>query len=187
MTPSTEHKIWAGILREKIPDGAQIHNYWDENETHNIAVFTGNIGEEYFASTIGLMDIEQKKHEGISVCTEILIERRGSDQWLGNIASTVAFYALKDNWRISPGVIFERMLEIYNPKAALPHLMFVPIFQWDDMSRVTVGTRNIFPLLAVPISDGESQMVAKSGAESLQDRWQALNTDVFDWSRESVA
>lgn len=187
MAPSSAHKAWASILRERIPDGARVHNYWDEDESHSIAIFSGHIDEEYFASTIGLMEVEQRSHQGVSVTTEVLIERRGTDQWLGNLASTIAFFVLKDGWRIAPGIIFERMLEIYDPQTALPHLMFVPIFQWDDMSSISVGERMIFPLLAVPISEGESQLVAKRGSQALEHRWDALKTDVFDWTRESVA
>jgi len=185
--PSSEHKSWASLLREKVPSDARVHTYWDEGEHHSIAVFSGRIDQDYFASTIGLMDVEQRKHGGESICTEILIERRGTDQWLGNLASSVAFFVIKDGWKIAPGVIFERMLEIYDPGATLPHLMFVPIFQWSDMSRVSVGFRTIFPLLAVPISEGESRLVAKRGSQALEQRWEALDTDIFDWSRESVA
>lgn len=187
MSPPSEHKAWAGVLRDKIPNGVRIQNFRDEDETHNIDVFSGQIGEEYFASTVGLMDIEQQSHEGNSVSTEILIERSGTDQWLGNLVSTVAFYVLKDGWRIAPGVIFERILEMYDPQTSLPHLIFVPIFQWGDMSEVIVGGKVIYPLLAVPISERESQLVAKGGYQTLEDRWNALETDVFDWSRESVA
>ncbi|MEQ5834935.1 suppressor of fused domain protein [Marinobacter sp. NFXS9] len=187
MAPSSEHKAWAGILREKIPEGARVHNYKDEGENHSITIFSGHIDDEYFASTVGLMDLEQRTHQGVSITTEVLIERRGSDQWLGNLASTVAFFVMKDGWSIAPGIIFERMLEVYEPRTPLPHLFFVPIFQWDDMSRVSVGTHTLFPLLAVPISEGESQLVAKRGAQALENRWERLKTDVFDWSRESVA
>ncbi len=187
MSPSPEHKAWVTVLRKKIPDGFRVHNYWDENETHSIAVFSGHNDDEYFASTVGLMDIEQRSYQGDTICTEILIERRGTEQWLGNLASTIAFYALKDGWKIAPGVIFERMLEIYDPQTSLPHIMFVPIFQWDDMSRVFAGAKTIYPLLAVPISEKELQLVAKSGSQALEDRWVALKTDVFDWSRECVA
>ncbi|MBE0465508.1 suppressor of fused domain protein [Halomonas colorata] len=187
MALSSEHKAWANILREKIPVGVRVHNYWDDDESHSNAIFSGHIGEEHFASTIGLMKVEQQSHQETSVTTEVLIGRRGTDQWLGNLASTVAFFALKDGWRIAPGIIFERILELYDPNTSLPHLMFVPIFQWDDMNRVTVGKQTIFPLLAVPISEEELQLVAKRGSQTLENRWEALKTDVFDWSRESVA
>jgi hypothetical protein len=55
------------------------------------------------------------------------------------------------------------------------------------MSRVTLSDRTIFPLLAVPITEGEIRLVEQRGADELTNRWEGLSTDVIDWSREGVA
>lgn len=55
------------------------------------------------------------------------------------------------------------------------------------MTHVTLADRTIYLLLAVPITDGELQLVQKQGVDELQDRWEQLSTDVLDWSREGVA
>ncbi|MBW4422651.1 MAG: suppressor of fused domain protein [Myxacorys californica WJT36-NPBG1] len=77
---------------------------------------------------------------------------------------------------------------MYEPGLRVKHVVFVPPFQWEQgMTHVTLADRTIYLLLAVPITDGELQLVQKQGVDELQDRWEQLSTDVLDWSREGVA
>ena len=80
------------------------------------------------------------------------------------------------------------MVSMYAPDLDVKHVLFVPPFQWGEgMSRVTLGDRTIYPLLAVPITDGELQFVKDCGADALTSLWERRHTDVLDWSREGVA
>lgn len=184
--PPSEHKSWVAILRTRTGDAGRVLIYGDDSEQHKIAVYTGKIGSEWIGATVGLMDVEQSRNLGIEIPTEILMERRGADEYLGNILSTVAFFAMKDGWKIAPDVIFENMVSMYLPQTHLPHVMFVPIFRWDDMSRATVGSKTIYPLLAIPISQAESELVSRSGPDALTSQFEEKQVDITDWERDSV-
>ena len=79
------------------------------------------------------------------------------------------------------------MVSMYAPELEAKHILFVPPFQWaEGMSRVTLGDHTIYPLLAVPITEGELQFVKDCGVDALTSLWERRHTDVLDWSREGV-
>jgi hypothetical protein len=55
-----------------------------------------------------------------------------------------------------------------------------------DLSRVTLSDRTIFPLVAVPISEAESELARANAGRDLEDLWQRKSTDVLDWARTSA-
>jgi len=115
------------------------------------------------------------------------MDQRGHDERIGNILSTIAFYIMKDGWKIAPGVIFESMVEMFVPGTQLPHVMFVSPFQWDGMSKILLGNRIIYPLVAFPISEAESEVARKNRGKDLEDLWERQSVDVLDWGRCSAA
>jgi hypothetical protein len=175
------------LLRERAGGIGKVRVYWDEPGTHSIAVFEGSLGDAHVAASIGLMDVELPSPSGRPVHTEILMERAGSSESIGNIVATLAFYVLKDGWKPAPGVVFEQMVAMFEPATSLPHVMFVPIFRWNDFARVDLDGKLIYPLLAVPISERESAYIDTHGGQALEDLWERHGTDVNDWSRASAA
>jgi len=112
-----------------------------------------------------------------------------SENAQGIVAATIGFYIVKDGWRVAPGVTFADMVGMYAPELAAKHVVFVPPFQWDDgrLTKVALADRTVYPLLAVPITDGELRLVRDYGVDELQDRWERQSTDALDWGRAGIA
>jgi len=171
-----------------VPGQAAVNRYYDEDESHHLDIFTSANEEGIVAATIGLMDYDRSRRPGVPVYIEILLDKRGHAGPLANIASTMGFFIMKDGWKPAPGVVFETMVEMYLPQSALKHVVFVPPFQWrEGMSRVTLGEKVIHPLLAVPISEAESALIADKGMEALEAKWLRQKCDVLDWGRSGAA
>jgi hypothetical protein len=187
--PPVAHIAWAKYLRHKVPgDAVHVSRHYDEGERNAIAIFTSENAEGIVAATVGVMDYDQARPGKPPLATEILLDGRGRPKTIANIAATIAFYIIKDGWRVAPGVTFADMVSMYEPDLRVKHVVFVPPFQWEEgMTRVALADRTIYPLLAVPITEGELRLVQELGADELQERWERTSTDVLDWSREGVA
>ena len=188
MSVPVNHKKWAQYLRTLLGGECAVHNFYDESEENSVHIFTSINDEGIVAATVGLMETDQSKNKDIHLFAEILMDQRGHDQGIENVLSTIAFYILKDGWRIAQGVVFEQMLEIHFPNHPLPHVMFIPPFQWEtgEMTSVQLETKRIYPLLAVPISEAERQFATKNEDRALESLWMSNATDVLHWSRQSA-
>ena len=187
MSVPMNHKNWAQHLKLLLGGECTVHNFYDESEKNNVHIFRSINEEGIFVATVGLMEINQSKNKDIELFTEIIMDQRGYDERIENVLSTIAFYILKDGWRVAPGVVFEQMVEMYFPNHPLPHVMFVPPFQWEtEMTSVKLETKLIYPLMAVPISEAERQFAAKNEGQDLESLWTSNATDVLNWSRQSA-
>ena len=185
--PPPEHKAWWRLLRERAGSESKVHTFLDETRGHRIDVLSGRIGDDHLAATIGLMALDQSRTPGVRIHTEILMERAGTGDLVDNVVSTLAFCAIKDGWQVAPDCIFPGVVAMYDASTGLPHVMFVPIFRWNDMSRVEVGALTIHPLLAIPVSEAEARLVEREGGDALLSRLEDRAVDVNDWHRRSVA
>lgn len=134
------------------------------------------------------MEYSQSRAGLPPLMTEILVDGRGHLSYVPNVAATVGFYIIKDGWRVAPGVTFANVVEMYAPGLRVRHILFVPPFQWEDnrMTKVALSNRTIFPLLAVPVTDGVLSLVRDRGEGELRARWVSSSTDVLDWARQGV-
>ena len=187
--PPAAHVDWVNHLRAKVPgDSIRVHRHYDEGERNAIAIFTSENAEGVVAATVGVMDYDQRRREGPPLATEILVDARGRPCDVALVAGTIALYIMKDGWKVAPGVTFADIVTMYAPNLRVKHILFIPPFQWEEgMSRVALTDRTIYPLLAVPITDGELRIVEALGEDELQGRWERSSTDILDWSREGVA
>jgi hypothetical protein len=180
-------QAWYDYLCRVVPGEPSVRAYRDEAESMSIDLFRAENDEGALLATIGLMDTNQSRNPEIQIFSEVLMDSRDKDPLVANVLSTVAFYILKNGWKIAPGVVFEQMLDLYYPGHALPHVMFISPFQWKEgMSRVELGEKRIHPLAGVPISEAERRFVAENPPRALERRWEEHDTDVLDWSRASA-
>jgi hypothetical protein len=174
-------------MRTLVGGDCAVTAYWDESEENRAPIFTSRNGEGTVAATIGLMDFNQSRRPESEIYSELIMDQRAHDERIGNILSTIAFYVMKDGWKVAPGVIFERMVEMYIPKTKLPHIMFVAPFQWENMAKVALTAKTIYPLVAVPISEAESQVARTNEGRDLEQLWVRQAVDVLNWGRQSAA
>ena len=186
---SHSHKEWVKLIRSRVGGNWEVRVYYDDPKQHEIHIFTSSNESGVLAATVGLMDTENLiAASGEELRSEVIMDQRGHDSRLANILSTIAFYVIKDGWKIAPGIVFEDMVRMYIPETELPHVMFVAPFQdpFRDLYRVTLSDRTIFPLVAIPISEAESELARANAGRDLEDLWERKSTDVLDWARTSA-
>jgi hypothetical protein len=183
--PPVHHKDWVTHLQNSTVGEWSVTSHCDDTEQHSILIFASADAGGTLCSTVGLMDVILGAVSGGELRTEILLDHRGRDSHAANVLATVAFYVLKNKWRPAPGVIFEDMLTSYVSDSPGPHVLLVPPYQWVDsrMSKVAVGEFTVYPLVAVPISESEREVVSTRGYEHLLTLWDERQTDVLDWTR----
>jgi antitoxin YqcF len=186
--PSAHHRAWARYLRSTLPNHAiDVAAYYDDDRTHRVAILTARNAGGVVAATIGLMEYDQGK-AGAPIFSEVLADSRDGNEYIANVLSTVAFCVIKDGLRIYPGAVFEGAIAMYTSELNVRHAIFVPSMQWGDaMSNVSLVDRIIHPLLMIPITDAESDLVRRQGAEELELLWTRVHCDVFNWRRASAA
>jgi hypothetical protein len=184
---SSDHKEWAKHMRQLVGGCSTVTAYYDEPNSNKIHIFSSSNDEGVVAATVGLMEINQSHRPDIDVYAEVIMDQRGHDEGIANVLSTIAFCVMKDGWKLAPGVIFYDLVKMYFPDTKLPHVMFTAPFQWDAMSKVALSKKTIYPLVAIPISEAESQLASTNASQDLENIWARQSTDVLDWGRQSVA
>lgn len=185
--PPQRYKQWVRYLRDMIPGDIRVSGYADSDDANKIDIFTSSNADGVVAATVGLMDHDQSPDPAVAIHTELVLDARGQQPKLCNVLSTIAFFVIKNGWKLAPGVVFEDMIERYEPSLDIKHVMFIAPFQWETgMTRVELERQVIHPLLAVPITERERQFVADHGDDALMKIWESANTDVLDWTRRSA-
>lgn len=184
--PPSSHKEWAVHLRDTMGGKCSVHSYLDDSGRNKTRICTSISSEGIVAATVGISDIDQSGARGLGQYTEIIMDKRDADDRVANVLSTIAFYILKDGWRVRPGVVFESMVSMYFPDTKLPHVIFIAPFQWPGMGNVPLSQKTVYPLVAIPISEAESRLAASNAGEDLERLWEERSVDVLDWNRSSV-
>lgn len=105
----------------------------------------------------------------------------------GNAISTVAFFVMKDKWFCRPGVVFERMLSMYNLSSTMEHLYFTAPSQWPALNTtLELPTKKVTWLWAIPISEAESRFITEQGDDRFEELLEESGADVFDILRLSI-
>ena len=104
-----------------------------------------------------------------------------------NVMATAAFCIINTDWSIHPGAIFPNVLGMYKCSDTMKHLMFVPPFLWEDLETLSLDSKTVAWLLAVPISDEEYQYAMDNGTDALEKLFEEEQIDLFNIDRESVA
>jgi hypothetical protein len=185
--PTDEEKLWAKHVVSLTPGKPSVTKYWDDEEKYSVDIMTISTDSGKICTTIGLSKVVQWPDSNPPIRSEILAGSKYSDIKIENVISTAAFFILKDGWRIKPGAVFEEIVSWYIPDQELKHLLFIEQYQWGkEMSSFEAGAVQIFPLLAVPITERERVFVKEAGLDALQSIWQKHQVDVCDWARGSA-
>jgi hypothetical protein len=187
--PKAEYKSWAMYLQSTLPEHElKVFSYQNDARTHHIDIARGHNAHGVVAATIGVMDCSQGQDPSVPIFTEILMDWHGGNEAIDSVLSAIAFCMLRDGWKAAPGVVFQNVIEMFLPGLEVKHVLFYPPMQWGDaMDSVPLGTKVIHPLLAIPITQQENELIRASGLGVLEELWTRTGCDVYDWSRKSAA
>jgi len=192
------HREWVKFLRTHLGDDWSVLDYYNEDRSASIPIVSIEAPGAFVAATIGLMDINQAKRQGSDLRAEFVAGSRVIDEKVCNVLSTAAFFVLQQKWQAGPGTIFETLVSMYRPETKLPHLYFTAPMErddwgsnaqplaWDEWGNVQLSDRVLHPLLAVPVSEAEANLVSESSGRELEALWKQNGTDIFDWDRASA-
>ena len=85
MSPKQEYKEWAMHLKKMVPGEFKVSRFYDETEENSLDIFESTNSECILVSTIGVMEVEQKKSPNGPVFTEIIMDSRGNSECISNV------------------------------------------------------------------------------------------------------
>jgi hypothetical protein len=139
-------------------------------------------------STIGLSDF-QPPGANPTIQPPLGVEIAGVSQRkdFADVLATAGFYAIKHSWLLSPGTCVLGVVATHFDDPALPHLLLLEPFLWDDrLSSHTLSSKTVAWLLGVPVSPAEANYLQDHGFSGLEERFLKAQPDFFDLQRPSV-
>ncbi len=165
--------------------------FWDEPNEHSVDILicqgAPRPGPTAY-STVTLSDspLLQSDRE-FPVRVEVAGGCDSKVEGFGSAISTVAFFVMKNKWFCRPGVVFERMLSMYELSATMEHLYFTAPSQWPDLNTtLELATKKVTWLWAIPISEAESRFIAEHGDDRFESLLEESGADVVDIHRASI-
>jgi hypothetical protein len=138
-------------------------------------------------STVSLHEHENRL-DGRDIRTELAGVAETTVTAYPDVLSTAAFYVIKDQWLVAPGVVFPGLLLDYELGTEMEHIMWAPPFPWAPLQSVEISPDlTVHWLVAVPIYESERQFLLLNGYFEFEDRLEAGDTQYFDLRRPRVA
>lgn len=139
-------------------------------------------------ATVGLSDFPLlKDNQDYGSRLELLGACATTTDQFANIIASAAACIHHRGWFCAPGIIFPDVIKEYYPDISMRHLLFVPPFLWNDSpSTLSIESRAVAWLQAVPISDNELNHAKSHGPKVLEDIFMKEQIDVYNIERSSV-
>jgi antitoxin YqcF len=188
---SDENRQIAKYLRAAFGGAPKVARYWDEANRSCVDVLTSEgqpqPGVSSFA-TIGLSDVPlMRDGREYPARVELVGACASATPGYGNMLATAAFCVINSQWFCGPGEVFPDVVSMYGASHTMKHLFFVPPFLWEDrLQTLTLPSKTVAWLLAVPISEAERLLAVEHGADRLEERFEAEQIDLYDLDRPSV-
>jgi hypothetical protein len=188
MTPSANAKLAFDELVRVWGSRPKVYRHGDEAERNfvNIAHLQGSpVSGVTAVATLGLSDHDLGMGP---VRVELIGAFPSSFEQGVNIAATCAFNAIKDGTLTVPDAIHASVFTLYRSNPALPHIMLVDPFLWDDgPATIDAGGFEVAWLMMVPISESERVFAIENGGAALTSRFEHAQIDIFNLDRQFVA
>jgi hypothetical protein len=190
-TVSKDNKTIAMTVASAFGGKPSVQRFWDEPKKNYIDILScADRPQEGVTSysTIGLSDAPLYKNGSEYPARVEFVSACGSHfSSFDNALATAAFNIINSNWFCYPGAIFSDVLAMYDISQTMRHFLFVPPFLWEDtLKTITVGSKTVAWLFAVPVSDGEKYFAQEHGADALEDLFEEKQIDIFNLERKSV-
>lgn len=187
MNPSANEKLAFNELVRLWGSRPKVFRYGDDAESSfvNIAHFEDSpVDGVTSVATLGLSDHDLGLGQ---VRVELIGAFPSSFKEGVNVAATCAFNAFKDGVRTVPNAVHSSVLSLYRSNVALPHIMLVDPFLWDNgPSTLDAAGLKIAWLMMVAISESERVFAGEHGGTALASRFEKAQIDIFDLDRPSV-
>jgi antitoxin YqcF len=166
-----------------------VSRFVDDNSMSSIDILeAGNKPDRGLISyaTVGLSAhilLRDGKDYGAGV--ELLGVCRSESQFFGNVLATAAFCIINSRWFCAPGIIFPNVIPV--PDTPMKNIYFAYPFPWQDafVSR-SLHERTVAWLLAVPVTDAETELASRFGPAELERQLEGAGIDLFDLNRASI-
>ena len=133
-------------------------------------------------ATVGLSDAPNASPSG-DVRVELLLAAPAEIHYAANVLATVAFDVIRGPFPGAwPGALKPTAVERNEPDAAMPDVLLIPTFCWEDLEPLP----GVHFLQVIPIHASESAYCLENGSDSLETLFQDRQIDVFDWHRVPV-
>lgn len=173
-------------------DRPPIRRFADESGTSEVFVATFRDNPQSgvnTVATIGLSEFPLMK-EGLEFSSRVeFVAAAGSSyDGIDNIVATLAFGVMNSKWFCAPGVIFPGVVALHpGVSNTMTDIYFSYPFLWDDRLKSSeIAGRTVAWLLAVPISERETEYARKHGPQKLEQLFEQSNIDIFNLNRDSV-
>jgi antitoxin YqcF len=191
--PSDENKKLAKDIVGIFGGKPSVRDYFDDERKAAIDILTCENAPQTGVNsycTLALSDYRVYDGAGnqLSFGIELAAACETEAKSFVNALSTCAFNIIKDRMAVYPGVVFPRVLDLYDGLSdTLSHAFLVDPFLWGDAFKSRkLETKTVAFLQMVPISDKEYQFLQENGADALEREFERKQIDVFNISRPSV-
>lgn len=139
-------------------------------------------------ATVGLSNYPLIRNgETFDVRVELLGACDSRTVGFGNVLSTLGFCIVNSKWFCAPGVIFPSAVDMFQLSSTMSDIYFAHPFLWNDKFDSTIfGGVKIAWLLAVPVSQRETEYARRYGPAQLEALFSARDIDIYDLNRPSV-
>ncbi len=168
----------------------RVTDYRDKENTKAIDVLTF---EDTLArglkscATIGLAETSIGLNlKGKELRTELIASSLTEDEKIfEKIMSTVAFQII-DKSACKPGDVFQNLIELYDDKLEVKHIMCCIPFLWKHCSNLELDEIIVTWLMLIPISPKEFEFAQEKGLDSLINLFKEKNIAIYDLNRKSA-
>jgi hypothetical protein len=165
-----------------------VHRYADDDGVHELFLVSAIDSPEAGVTSFGTVGLSAFpiRYGDQDVNVEVLGACASSVEPFSNVISSCAIERMKDGTSIHYGSWIESILDPYAISPTLRHVTFVAPFLWEGFTPHAFDGVEIHWLLAVPISDGELNLLRDHGIDALETAFEQHQIDLFDISRASV-
>lgn len=139
-------------------------------------------------STIGLSDTPMfKDGEEFSVRLELSAACSSVNTQFANVIASAAFCIVRSKRLYHPGATLQGYVREYFASSSVPHLYLTAPFLWEsELKMLSLESKKVCWLLAMPISESESQYLGVYGDDALESLFEEHQVDIYDLNRSSV-
>lgn len=190
MTQPTSREIDIGRFARSVFGGeTAVRRFGDDDGKASLFLASGMdcpIAGVTSYATVGLSNCAME-YDGREVRVELVGACASTIPGFSNVIASCAIERIKNGTPITYGSSIAGILDQYNLSDSMRHLTFVAPFLWDGFVAGAFEDITVHWLQAIPISDGELQLLKSEGVDRLERLFEQAQIDVFDINRATVA